>query len=292
MSKLKLCCYLLHIILQFNFHISRSHTSSKHNHNHRNPSFDRRAVLSRAEAKEVYDNFAKINHSGGKDASSGYGGPAVRALIRMAKFENAKIVLEYGCGQGKLAELVIRDLIEAKSHETSSKNSHHANSLNFFWRGIDQSPNMVEKFKQRCVDQFGVDVCSIENLESGDPSKVEVVEGGVDRFVSTYCLDLMSEDDMYALLDKAAKCLCKDNGLILLAGITWGYKKSILTALTTAIWETIYLFKRKTVGGCRPQNLVPYLKARGWRIEEVDETLPTGYPWMASEIISARPPLE
>ena len=44
------------------------------------------------------------------------------------------------------------------------------------------------------------------------------------------------------------------------------------------------------VGGCRPQALEPYLLARGWRVEARTDTLPSGFPWMASEVIAARPP--
>ena len=47
---------------------------------------DTRPTLSRAEARTVYDGFATKGHIGGKDASSGYGGPAIRALLTMAAF--------------------------------------------------------------------------------------------------------------------------------------------------------------------------------------------------------------
>jgi hypothetical protein len=59
----------------------------------------------------------------------------------------------------------------------------------------------------------------------------------------------------------------------------------------TAIWECLYWVRRNKVGGCRPQALQPYLEARGWRIEKVVQTMPDGFPWMVSEVISARPPL-
>jgi hypothetical protein len=123
--------------------------------------------------------------------------------------------LEYGTGQGKLAELVLKD---------------KTTPSNLFWRGIDQSPKMVQGFHRRCVDQFGTERCSIELLESGDPSDV-IIESNkkVDRFVSTYCLDLMSEEDMYKVLDLAETSLCPDTGVLLLAGITWGYRMSLKT---------------------------------------------------------------
>ena len=250
---------------------------SQHNNNN-NPSFDNRNTLSREEARQVYNGFAeKQDHVGGNDVESGYGGPAITALLEMADFESSHAVLEYGTGQGKLAELVLKK-------ETTP--------LTLFWRGIDQSPKMVEGFQQRCVDQFGTERCSIELLESGDPSDVTIEsKNTVDRFVSTYCLDLMSEEDMYKVLDLAESCLCPETGILLLAGITWGYEMSLKTFFMTLIWEILYKIWRKKVGGCRPQELQPYLKAKGWRIEKVVRTLPNGYPWMASEVIRARPPI-
>jgi phospholipid N-methyltransferase len=240
------------------------------------PSFDRRNTLTREEARQVYDKYAeKTDLRSGQDAASGYGGPAVSALLNMADFDSATKVLEYGTGQGKLAELVL--------------NSNPDSSL--FWQGIDQSPNMVKGFQQRCVATFGPERCAIDFLESGNPSDVKVEPGTYDRFVSTYVLDLMSEEDMYKVLDLAETSLCPDKGMLLLAGITWGYTKSIRTFYTTLVWEFMYQIRRKKVGGCRPQALQPYLKARGWRIEKVETTLPVGYPWMASEVICARPPL-
>ena len=57
--------------------------------------FDPRPTLSRSEARAVYDGFATKGHIGGNDVSSGYGGPAVRALLAMAMFTEAKTVIDY-----------------------------------------------------------------------------------------------------------------------------------------------------------------------------------------------------
>ena len=259
------------------------------------PSFDNRNVLSRSEAKYVYDYFATVGHAAGKDASasSGYGGPAVKVLVKMADFNNAKTILDYGSGQGKLAEFVLENMIKNVNINKCGKieQEKKLDDKVIHWKGVDQSPKMIEKFRDRCVNQFGEKYCSTVFLENGDPSELVLEDASIDRFISTYCLDLMSEEDMYKVLDKAEKCLDPDNGLLLLIGITWGYKQSIKTFLMTTAWELMYKFGRKKVGGCRPQNLMPYLKARGWRIKEVEYTLPNGYPWMVSEVISARPPL-
>lgn len=225
----------------------------------------------------MYDKYAeKTDLRSGQDAASGYGGPAVSALLGMADFATATKVLEYGTGQGKLAELVL---------------NQNPDSTTLFWEGIDQSPNMVQRFTERCIGTFGKDRCAIQFLENGNPADVKVEAGTFDRFVSTYVLDLMSEEDMYKVLDLAESSLDADKGKLLLAGITWGYTKSFRTFYTTLVWELMYKLRRKKVGGCRPQALQPYLEARGWRIEKAATTLPVGYPWMASEVICAKPPL-
>ena len=231
---------------------------------------DPRPTLTRLEARIVYDGFAVKGHIGGKDASSGYGGPAVRALITMAMFQDAKNVLDYGCGQGKLAELVLTE------------------NPKLFWRGVDQSPQMIERAKER-LEPFAARA-QLELLPSGAPEEVAVEPGSVDRFVSTYVCDLLCEADLYAVLDKAQASLHPERGLLLLSGITWGYRDSLRTFFMTLVWEILYRFARKTVGGCRPQNLAPYLKARGWTVIKQARTMPNGFPWMASEVIAARPP--
>ena len=231
---------------------------------------DRRPTLSRREARSVYDGFAVQGHIGGKDAESGYGGPAIQALLTMAAFSAATSVLEFGCGQGKLAELVL-------ARESAIGQ----------WRCVDQSPEMASRASER-LRPFG-DRATVVQLEDGDPSAVQVEPGSIDRFVSTYVLDLLSEEDMFAVLSTAERSL-KPTGLLLLSGITYGYRLSLKTCFMTLVWELLYRFKRKTVGGCRPQLLQPYLESRGWKVISRVQTLPTGFPWMASEVICATPP--
>lgn len=116
----------------------------------------------------MYDGFAIRGHIGGKDASTGYGGPAVQALLAMAAFGEAQTVLDYGCGQGKLAEVALA--AHPKLH----------------WHGIDQSPLMVQRAEERL---FNFKPRSrIDLLETGNPRDLAVEPRSIDRFVSTYCL--------------------------------------------------------------------------------------------------------
>ena len=304
-------------------------------------SYDNRGTLSRTEAKDVYNRFAdKDDTVGGNDAVSGYGGPAIKALLAMAEFDTAHVqsVIEYGCGQGKLVELVFSKLQQQQQQQrdsdtvdtTTTNNNNEINmnnnTLSLTWRGIDQSPKMIDKFLKRNNNggrnsnnnnNFGLRYCTGELLESGNPDDVVVRQNNdhryyYDRFVSTYCLDLLSEEDMYKVLDLAETCLDPHHGRLLLAGITWGYpatffpsrragresdddnyrpSSNIQTICMTAIWEMLYTINRKIVGGCRPQYLRPYLESKGWTIERIEYTLPNGYPWMSSEVICARPPV-
>jgi len=270
-------------------------------------SFDNRKTITRSQVKSIYNKFALSGHIGGNDASSGYGGPAVNALVALAKFgtptetldeaqdillgqklptddtngKNVQRVLDYGCGQGKLAEHVF-DTIPTTS------------TMKIHWHGIDQSPEMVTKFQQR-LERFHVNdnIRTTSHLVTdGDPSQLHqrIPSNSYDIFISTYCLDLLSEEDMYSVLSLAHRCL-RPEGKLLLAGITYGYRDSIRTFFMTLAWEIMYWIKPDVVGGCRPQHLRQYLEEKGWRITKVERTMPVGFPWMVSEVICAIPPL-
>ena len=263
-------------------------------HNQRLKSFDKRKTISHSEAKSIYNQFAQSGHIGGNDASSNYGGPAIQALMNMADFgvmmdvkpgnTNSDLIqriLDYGCGQGKLAEHVFQSL------------PNEAQTID--WHGVDQSPLMIEKFQKRMNryenDQFH---STSHFMRDGNPwSLISILPGKqYDRFVSTYCLDLLSEEDMYSVLALAEHCLHPTKGILLLAGITYGYKDSFSTFWMTLAWELMYRIRPDIVGGCRPQCLLPYLKEKGWIIETIERTNPIGFPWMMSEVISARPPIQ
>ena len=231
---------------------------------------DGRSTITRAEARDVYDGFARKGHIGGRDASGGYGGPAVSALLTMALFKDATHVFEYGCGQAKLAKLVLAD-------EPALR-----------WSCVDQSPEMVALARQAMAPYGERFACEL--LADGDPLLANVPPPTVDRFVSTYVLDLLSEDDMDGVLTLAERCLDPQRGVLLLAGITWGYRDGVKVCFMTAVWELLYRIRPRTVGGCRPQKLEPYLLARGWTVESTQRTQPTGFPWMVSEVVAARPP--
>lgn len=263
-------------------------------------SFDKRPTLSHQDAVDVYNKFAVSGHIGGKDSSesSGYGGPAVKALVEMAGFgktscvegkaSSIQKVFDYGCGQGKLAEYVL-SIMEDETNNEVSESLTGPNSVK--WHGVDQSPEMIARFKERFYSCASKKMeASCEYIANGDAAKLlsTIPTNSYDRFISTYCLDLLSEEDMYKVLT-LAEHLIHPEGEIILAGITYGWKDSVKTFLMTLGWNLMYRIKPKVVGGCRPQNLIPYVKEMDWEITKVVRTKPQGFPWMMSEIICARP---
>ena len=65
----------------------------------------------------MYDGFAVKGHAGGRDASSGYGGPAVAALLAMAAFADARRgSIETVTGLPSFAELCSVRVVIAVMH--------------------------------------------------------------------------------------------------------------------------------------------------------------------------------
>jgi len=84
-----------------------------------------------------------------------------------------------------------------------------------------------------------------------------------DRFVSTYVLDLLSEDAIHAVLTEAHRVLHRD-GLLCLVSLTHG--QGVMTNLVSAAWEMIHRLSPTLVGGCRPIELRDLLGEDRWRI--------------------------
>jgi hypothetical protein len=87
--------------------------------------------------------------------------------------------------------------------------------------------------------------------------------GSIDRFVSTYVLDLLSPEDSSRLLAEAHRAL-QPGGLLALASLTPG-ESSLARGLTRA-WRAIWRVDPALMGGCRPVTLAPLLAPRLWTV--------------------------
>ncbi|MEZ5064298.1 MAG: class I SAM-dependent methyltransferase [bacterium] len=210
------------------------------------------------EARAYYDRF------GSKQDSQGfYEDPALDALVRVADFAHAEMVLEFGCGTGKFAErLLSRELPESARYV-----------------GCDVSPVMIDLATRRTA-AFG-DRCSI--LRSESDLVLPAGDRSCDRLVTTYVLDLLSEADISRFLQEAHRILAPGGRLGVVGlthGVTW------LSTCVSRLWRLAYDVKPAAVGGCRPQSLTALLDSRTWNVAHREVVIAWGVP---SEVVVAEP---
>ncbi len=217
----------------------------------------RRRVLTHAEARSFYDRFGEK-----QDLERLHADPAVERLLGAADFEHARVVVEFGCGTGRLAVRLLRERLPESAA----------------YRGFDVSGTMVGIARARLVEWS--DRATVVQTD-GEP-RVPVADGSCDRFVCTYVLDLLDDADIGAVLAEARRVLMPGGRLCLLSltfGQTW------VSRFVDRLWRSACAISPRLVGGCRPLRLRERLGA-GWEIahREVDCT------WgLCTEIVVAVP---
>jgi len=153
-------------------------------------------TLSHAEARAFYDRMGAK-----QDTQAFYEDAATRDLVAHGHFEEARAVVEFGCGTGRFA----KGLLEQHTPPTAT------------YLGVDVSPRMVEIARGR-LERFG-NRASVQ-LTDGKP-RIDAPDGSCDRFVSNYVFDLLSEADIAAVVSEAHRML-RPGGLICLASLSPG----------------------------------------------------------------------
>lgn len=191
------------------------------------------------DARRFYDRFGAK-----QDWQSFYENHAVKDMIAHAAFEHAHSVFEFGFGTGRLAELLLSRHLPQDASYT----------------GIDISSTMGGLARERLKPwQDRVTL----HVSDGSTRRV-AADNSFDRFVSTYVLDLMSEDSIKYVLGEAHRIL-KSKGKLCLVSLTRG--DSPVNRVVTGIWNSLYSWRPNLVGGCRPIELRGYLGPSEWRIE-------------------------
>lgn len=198
----------------------------------------RTARFSREDAKRFYDRF------GSKQDSQGYyEDAALDALIRHGRFDDAKSVLEVGCGTGKLAARLLE---------------HHL-PTSASYLGIDISETMVDLAAER-LRPWGARAMAVVSDGGFDFAGFERT---FDRIIFTYVFDLLSLDDIATAL-AGAHAVARPGGLLCAAGLTPG--QGVLTRCASALWTLVHRVKPALVGGCRPLVLADRLDPSQWRV--------------------------
>jgi ubiquinone/menaquinone biosynthesis C-methylase UbiE len=194
-------------------------------------------TLTHAQARAFYDRFGAK-----QDLQGWYEDPAVDDLVAHLHLDRARHVAEFGCGTGRLAAKLLTTSLAPQARYTAT----------------DQSTTMVSLARERTAPWSAR--CA---LTQGDGApRWPVGDGAADRVLSTYVLDLLSEDDVTAVVADAHRAL-GPGGLLGLVSLTRG--EGLLSKALTGLWETVHRANPAWVGGCRPLQLRGFLGA-GWTV--------------------------
>jgi len=131
-------------------------------------------MLSHHESRAVYDRIGAR-----QDWQAFYEGPATADLAAHLELDQARAVLEFGCGTGALAAALLRERLSDQCR----------------YLALDSSPVMARLAAAKLAP-WGE---RAEVRLSDGSLALAAVDGSFDRLLSAYVLDLLSEDDILAV---------------------------------------------------------------------------------------------
>ena len=214
-------------------------------------------TLSYSEAKKFYDRFGK------RQDNQPFEEDAIQLTLASGNFEKATAICEFGSGTG----LAARQLFNNTLQSTTT------------YIGIDSSDTMVALARERL--KFWQGRATV--LKSDGGIRVPLADNSVDRFLSTYVFDLLSEQDIRAVVAEARRVLMP-GGLLAVASLTHGTEN--VERAIEAVWMTGFRIRPKLVGGCRPIDLASFIPPEaGWQYETQETVSQLGF---CSEVIVAK----
>lgn len=195
-------------------------------------------TLTVGQAKKFYDRFGAR-----QDRQDFYEAPAIAALLAHGDFAHAQSVFELGCGTGRLAQRLLRDILPSTA-------TYHA---------VDISSTMVALASEK-LSAFAPRAAVTPY--SGH-SELPAPSRSADRFLATYVLDLLPGEEIRRVLAEARRIL-RPGGLLCLAGITPG--NSLPSRIVMGLWSAFFRLAPSAVGGCRPIRATHYFTTAQWRV--------------------------
>lgn len=217
-------------------------------------------TLSHQEAKVFYDRFGSK-----QDLQRLYEDPAIRVLEAYADLEQARAVVEFGCGTGRLA----RRLLERRLGPDAT------------YLGLDISATMVNLAREKLLPW--ADRARVQQTE-GAPL-VPLPDARCDRLLSIYVLDLLSAEDARTVVAEAHRVMVPD-GRLCLASLTFG--RDALSHAVCRLWTTLHRWRPQLVGGCRPIRLLDLLGGE-WHIIHREVVCTLG---LCTEVVVAHRPVD
>ncbi|MBI5965200.1 MAG: methyltransferase domain-containing protein [Chloroflexi bacterium] len=217
---------------------------------------NRKRGLTQPQVVEFYDSLGAK-----QDKQNYYEDIALAELLKHARFATAQTVVEFGCGTGRFAEQLLTKYLPA--HAT-------------YW-GCDVSKTMLNLTRDRLANFVNRETV----WESTGGAILPLPDASADRFVSNYVLDILSFNEIFAVIGEAKRIL-KKYGLLCLTGLTNG--KGLFSKAWTAFWNVRFALNPKWVGGCRPVEVRGFLDA-DWELEHYHIAVARG---ISSEVVVAR----
>jgi len=100
-------------------------------------------------------------------------------------------------------------------------------------------------------------------LTDGSP-RYELPGESFDRFVSNYVLDLLPPEDIGEVLREAHR-LIRPKGRLCVMSLTHG--RTWPSRFLTGAWDRLHRLRPGLVGGCRPVELLEFVRGDSWGIE-------------------------
>jgi ubiquinone/menaquinone biosynthesis C-methylase UbiE len=211
---------------------------------------DKNAVLTASEAQAYYNRFGRK-----QDSQGFYEDPALDDLVAHASFETAQSVFEFGCGTGKFAARLLAKYMPASAT----------------YLGCDVSPIMTDLAAQRLKAFSG----RAKVFQSDGTVHFPLSGHSVDRIISSYVLDLLSDGHIRAFFTEAHRVLIP-GGRLCLASLTNGI--TLPSWIVSSLWMAVFSIRPSIVGGCRPIRLEPYADLELWQLGHQSVLTPFGVP--------------
>jgi len=218
--------------------------------------FDHRKTLdasvSQTEIPGIYDSLSKIYDIWGNLTES----RARNRALELAEIKNGQNILEVAVGTG----LAFYEIVKRNPDGTNI--------------GVDISEGMLKRAKERLRKLSGVNY----ELKIGNAFRLEEEDGHFDVLINNYMFDLISFDQMDAVL-KEFKRVLKKKGKLVIVNMT------ISENFGSKIYDFLYRLSPKMMGGCRGIKLSKKLQEYGF-----DVKLPEYYQQLLfpSEVILAK----
>jgi ubiquinone/menaquinone biosynthesis C-methylase UbiE len=215
-------------------------------------------VLTPSQARTFYDRFGEK-----QDSQAFYEDAALDDLIFHAQFEQVEKVFELGCGTGRFAFRLLTTHLTPRAS----------------YLGIDQSRTMINIAEQR----ISLYKKRAKVALSDGSMRFPIPDHSVDRVVSTYVLDLLSETDIRAAILEARRVLLP-GGKLCLVSLTHGV--TFASRIVCLLWTAVFRLHASSVGGCRPIRLDSFFDQQSWSVDYQNVVTQFGIP---SEVLITSP---